>query len=54
MVDLPPKPSQVRLTSPRSARAQKTLAAVVTAAGRSDAVLDVLVDPTVRTWAVVH
>ncbi|MCE6997491.1 hypothetical protein LZG04_22210 [Saccharothrix sp. S26] len=26
----------------------------VTAAGRSDAVLDVLVDPTVRTWAVVH
>ncbi|WP_141974811.1 hypothetical protein [Saccharothrix saharensis] len=32
MVDSPPNPTQVRLTSPRSARVQKTLAAVVAVA----------------------
>ncbi|MFE9748147.1 hypothetical protein ACFYOT_24850 [Saccharothrix saharensis] len=32
MVDPPPNPTQVRLTSPRSARAQKTLAAVAAVA----------------------
>ncbi|MFD7657169.1 hypothetical protein ACFV4N_24605 [Actinosynnema sp. NPDC059797] len=102
MADLPPDPTQVRLISPRAARAQKVLATVVgvgvlvggtitvvhsdtwwevvlwvaasllvvliavsigasaaedaraSAAGRSGAVLDVLVGPAPRTWAVVH